>query len=158
MWSGHHQASKEVGWNQGVARGACCLVCVGGSAGPSVCVPVLRQGFICRVKDSGGGHSCLVEVSRGFLRPSLEETLAFNRWRSVGEEEEAEVVGTCQIRFLMFSLCLLLFFFCYTRSFVSVFLLLPGEGVPTWTLPFVRGTWHQDQRREWKPSKRLYGY
>ena len=36
---------------------------VGGSAGPSDCIPVLRQGFICRVKDSGGRHSCLVEVS-----------------------------------------------------------------------------------------------
>ena len=40
-----------------------CSFCVGGSAGPSGCVPVLRQGFICRVKDSGGRHSCLVEVS-----------------------------------------------------------------------------------------------
>ena len=100
------------------------MVCVGGYAGSSVCVPVLRQGFICRVKDSGGGHSCLVEVSGGFLRPSLEETFAFNRSRSVGEEEEAGVVGTCQIRFLMFfpfsSFCfsfvihthLFLFFFC----------------------------------------------
>ena len=55
LWSGHLQAGKEVGWNRGVAQGACCLVCVGGSAGPSVCVPVLTQGFICRVKDSGGG-------------------------------------------------------------------------------------------------------
>ena len=36
---------------------------MGGSAGPGVSVPVLRQGFICRVKDSGGGQSCLVEVS-----------------------------------------------------------------------------------------------
>ena len=97
-------------------------------------------------------------IARYALRPSLEEILAFNRSRSVGEEEEAGVVVTCQIWFLMFSLCLPLFFFCYTHSFVSVFLLLPGEGVPTWTLPFVRGTWHQDQRREWKPSKRLYGY
>ena len=38
-------------------------LCVGGSAGPIGCVPVLRQGFICCVKDSGRGHSCLVEVS-----------------------------------------------------------------------------------------------
>ena len=30
------------------------LVCVGGYAGPSGCVPVLTQGFICRVRDSGG--------------------------------------------------------------------------------------------------------
>ena len=37
--------------------------CVGGSAGHGGCVPVLRQGFFCRVKDSGGRHSCLVEVS-----------------------------------------------------------------------------------------------
>ena len=40
-----------------------CGFCVGGSAGPDGCVPVLRQGFICRVKDSGGRHLCLVEVS-----------------------------------------------------------------------------------------------
>ena len=101
------------------------MVCVGGSAGPSVCVPVLRQGFICCVKDSGGGHSCLVEVSGGFLRPSLEETLAFNRSRLVGEEEEAGVVGTCQIRFLMFFLCLPFVFLllytliCFCFSFVA---------------------------------------
>ena len=91
---------------------------MGGSAGPGGCVPVLRQGFICRVKDSGGRHSCLVEVSGGFLRPSLEETLAFNCSRSVREEEEAEVVGTYQIRFLLFFFCLsfvsflVFFFFC----------------------------------------------
>ena len=40
-----------------------CGFCVGGSAGPSSCVPVLRQGFIFRVKDAGGRHLCLVEVS-----------------------------------------------------------------------------------------------
>ena len=40
-----------------------CGFCVGGSVGPGGCVPVLRQGFICRVKDSSGRHSCLVEVS-----------------------------------------------------------------------------------------------
>ena len=40
-----------------------CGFSVGGSAGPDGCVPVLRQGFICRVKDSGGRYSCLVEVS-----------------------------------------------------------------------------------------------
>ena len=114
-----------MGWNRGVALGACCLVCVGGSAGPSVYVPVLRQGLICRVKDSGGGHSCLVEVSGGFVRPSLEETLAFNRSRLVGEEEEAGVVGSCQIRFLMFSLCLPFVFLllytliCFCFSFVA---------------------------------------
>ena len=36
-------------------------------------------------KDSGRRHLCLEEVSRGFLRPSREETLASNRSRSVGE-------------------------------------------------------------------------
>ena len=71
-----------------------CGLNVGGSVGPGGCIPVLRQGFICHVKDSGGRHSCLVEVSSSFLRPSLEETLVFNCSRSVGEEEEAEVVGT----------------------------------------------------------------
>ena len=40
-----------------------CGLCVGGSGGLGICVPVLRQGFICRIKDSGGRHSCLVEVS-----------------------------------------------------------------------------------------------
>ena len=40
-----------------------CGFCVGGSAGPGGCVPVLRQCFIRRVKDSGGRHSCLVGVS-----------------------------------------------------------------------------------------------
>ena len=40
-----------------------CGFCVGGSAGPGVCVPLLGQGFICRVKDSGGRDSCLEEVS-----------------------------------------------------------------------------------------------
>ena len=54
---------KEVGWNRGVAQRGCCLVCVGGSAGPGGCVPVLRQGVICRVKDCGGRHSYLMEVS-----------------------------------------------------------------------------------------------
>ena len=28
MWSEHLQAGKEVGWNQVVARGACCVVFV----------------------------------------------------------------------------------------------------------------------------------
>ena len=39
------------------------VLSVGESAGPGGCVPVLMQGFICLVKDSGGRHSCLVEVS-----------------------------------------------------------------------------------------------
>ena len=64
-------------------------------------------------KDSGRRHLCLEEMSRGFLRPSLEETLAFSRSRSVGEEEEAGVVGTCWIRFFFF----ILFFPCYSFVF-----------------------------------------
>ena len=63
LWSGHLHAGKEVDWNRGVARGGCCLVSVGGSAGPSGCDPVLRQGFIYHVKDAGAKHSCLLEVS-----------------------------------------------------------------------------------------------
>ena len=76
-------------------------------------------------EDSSGEHLCSEEVSRGFLRPSLEDTLAFNRSRSVGEEEVAGVVGSCQIRFLMSSVCLsfvfLLFYplICFYFSFVA---------------------------------------
>ena len=40
----------------------------------------------------------------------------FNRSRSVGEEEKEEVVGTYQIRFLLFS-------FCFSFVFLSCFLL-----------------------------------
>ena len=40
--------------------------------------------------------------------------MAFNRSRSVGEEEEEEVVGTYQIRFL-------LFFFLFSFVFLSCF-------------------------------------
>ena len=47
----------------------------------------------------------------------------FNRLRSVGEEEEAEVVGTYQIRFLLFSFYLSLVFLSCV-SFVA-FLCLP---------------------------------
>ena len=86
---------------------------MGGSASPSGCGPVFRQGFICRVKDSDSRHLCLVEVSRGFLRQSLEETLTFNRSILVEEEEEAEVVQTYQIRFLLSSFCFSFVFFCY---------------------------------------------
>ena len=28
-----------------------------GSAGPGDCIPVLKQGFLCPVKNSGGRHS-----------------------------------------------------------------------------------------------------
>ena len=61
-----------------------------------------------------------MEVSLGFLRPSLKETLAFNRLRSVGEEEEAEVEGTYQIRYLLFFFYLS-FTFLYCFSFVFQF-------------------------------------
>ena len=76
-------------------------------------------------EDSDGGHLCPEEVSGGFLRPSLEETLAFNRSRSVGEEKQAGVEGFCRIRFLLFSFCLpfvfLLFYtlICFCFSFVA---------------------------------------
>ena len=76
-------------------------------------------------EDSGGEHLCPEEVSRGFLRPSLRETLAFNRSRSVGEEEVVEVVVSCPIRFLIFSFGLsfvfLLFYtlICFYFSFVA---------------------------------------
>ena len=40
-----------------------CGFCVGGSASPRGCVPVLRQGYICHVKNSGRRHLCRVEVS-----------------------------------------------------------------------------------------------
>ena len=93
------------------------MVCVGGSASPCGRVPALRQDFICRIKDSSGRHSSLVEVSGGFLRPSLEETLTSNHSRSVREEEEAEVVGIYRIQFL-------LSFFCLSFVFLSCFPLL----------------------------------
>ena len=76
-------------------------------------------------EDSGGEHLCSEEVSGGFLRPSVEEKLAFNRSRSVGEEEVVEVVGSCRIWFLMSSFCLsfvfLLFYtlICFYFSFVA---------------------------------------
>ena len=38
--------------------------------------------------------------------------MAFNRSQSVDEEEEAEVVETCQIRFLLSSFCLSFVFLC----------------------------------------------
>ena len=50
-------------------------------------------------------------IARYALRPSLEEILAFNRSRSVGEEEEAGVVGTYQIGFLLSFFVFLLYFF-----------------------------------------------
>ena len=107
------------------------VLCVGGSAGPGGCVSVLQRGFICRMKDSSGRHSCSMEVGCGFLRPSLEGTLAFNRSRLVGEEEQMEVVGTYRIRFLLSSFCLsfvfiscfLLSSFCLSFVFISCFLL-----------------------------------
>ena len=54
---------------------------------------------------------------------TLGETLAFNRLSSVKEEEEAEVVGAYQIRFLLFFFCFS-FVFLLCVSFV-LFLSLP---------------------------------
>ena len=51
-----------------------------------------------------------------FPKTIPRETLAFNRSRSVGEEEQMEVVGTYRIRFL-------LSFFCLSFVFISCFLL-----------------------------------
>ena len=66
-------------------------------------------------EDSDGEHLCSEEVSGGFLRPSLEETLAYNRSISVGEEEKGGVVGSYRIRFLMFSFYLsFVFLLLYT--------------------------------------------
>ena len=72
----------------------------------------IEAGFLLSRKNSGKRHSCPEEMSCGFLRPSLEETLAFNRSRSVAEEEEAGVQGTYHVRFLLFSFCLSCVFFC----------------------------------------------
>ena len=96
-------------------------------------------------EDSDGGHLCPEEVRRGFLRPSLEETMASNRSRSVGEEEKAEVLGSCRIWFLLSSLCLpfvcllslhthlfLFFFCCQGKEFLpGLFLLLVGHEIRT---------------------------
>ena len=49
--------------------------------------------------------------------------MTFNRSRSVGEEEEAEVVGTYRIRLLLDSFCLSFVFLSFV-SFVA-FLCLP---------------------------------
>ena len=101
------------------------VVCVGGSAGPRFCRSCVEAGFLLSREDSDGEHLCSEEVSRGFLRPSLEETLAYNRSRSVGEEEKEGVVGSCRIRFLMFSICLPFVFplfytlICFCFSFVA---------------------------------------
>ena len=40
----------NVGWNRGWLGERVAGVCVGGSAGPGDCVPVLRQGFFRRVR------------------------------------------------------------------------------------------------------------
>ena len=59
-------------------------------------------------------------MSRGFLRPSFEETLASNRSRSVGEEEEGGVVfvGTCPdtVSFVFHLFFLLIFLSVIARS------------------------------------------
>ena len=125
LWSGHIQTGKEGGLESGGGSGSVLsVVCVGGSAGPRSLVRV-EAGFLLSREDSDGEHLCSEEVSRGFLRPSLEETLASNRSRSVGEEEEVEVVGSCRIRFLLFLFCLPFVFplsytlICFYFSFVA---------------------------------------
>ena len=68
-----------------------------------------------------GRHAWLVEVSWGFQRLSLEGTLGFNYSSSVKEEEEAEVVRTYRIRFLLSSFHLCFIFLCcisFVLSFV----------------------------------------
>ena len=125
LWSGHIQTGKEGGLESGGGSGSVLsVVCVGGSAGPRSLVRV-EAGFLLSREDSDREHLCSEEVSRGFLRPSLEETLAYNRSRSVGEEDTDSVMGSCRIRFLMFSFCLpfvfLLFYklICFCFAFVA---------------------------------------
>ena len=61
---GHLQAGKERGLKSGSGLGSVLLVSVWADLPvPVIVFPVLRQGFLCRVKDSGGRHSCLLEVS-----------------------------------------------------------------------------------------------
>ena len=136
---------KDVDWNRGVARGACLSWLCGRICRSQCVVPVLRQGFLLSREDSDGGHLCPEEGSGGFLRPSLEETLASNRSTSVGEEERAAVVGSCRIRFLLSSLCLpfvfllslhthlfLFFFCCQGKEFLpGLFLLWVGRDIRT---------------------------
>ena len=126
LWSGHLQTSKEGEPESGGGSESGLLVSVWADPlVPVLAVPVLRQGFHLSCVDSGGEHLCSEEVRRGFLRPSLEETLAFDRSRSVEKEEVAEVVGSYQIWFLMFSFCFsfvfLLFYtlICFCFSFVA---------------------------------------
>ena len=126
LWSGHLPAGKEGGLESGGGSGRVLfVVCVGGSAGPRFCRSCVEAGFLSSREDSDGEHLCSEEVSRGFLRPSLEETLAYNRSRSVGEEEKEEVVGSYRIRFLMFFICLPFVFplfytlICFCFSFVA---------------------------------------
>ena len=81
----------------------------------------MRQGVHLSREDSGRKHLNSEEVRRGFLRPSLEETLAFERSRSVGEESWRRLWGPARYGFLCLSFVCLLFFFCFTHTFVSVF-------------------------------------
>lgn len=64
------------------------------------CVSALRQGF--RLLREGLQQEAFVPVGGGLRipRPSFEGTWAFNRLRSVGEEENVAVEGPYQIRFL----------------------------------------------------------
>ena len=101
LCSGHLQRGKEGELESGGGSGSGLLVCVWTDPPVLVlAVAVMRQGFHLSREDSGREHLCSEEVRRGFLSPSLEETLAFDRSRSVGEEEEAEVVGTYRVQFL----------------------------------------------------------
>ena len=85
------------------------LVCVGGSPGPRVFI-CIEVGVGLLWKESGGEHLFSEEGKRGLLRPSLEETLASDGLRLVGEEETVVVVGTDWIWFLMFFIYFLLVF------------------------------------------------
>ena len=115
----------NVDWNRGVARGACCWCLCGRICRSRSLCSCIEAGYLLSREDSDGEHLCSEEVSGGFLRPSLEETLAYNRSISFGEEEKGGVVGSSRIRFLMFSFCLpfvfLLFYtlICFCFSFVA---------------------------------------
>ena len=77
-------------------------------------------------EDSGREQLCSEVVSRGFLRPSLEERLAFNRSRSVGEEEVVGVVGSYHVRFLMSSFCLSFVFLLFYTLICFYFSVVAG--------------------------------
>ena len=100
----------------------------------------IEAGFHLLHEDSDGEHLCSEKVSRGFLRPSLEETLCLTIRDWSGRNRRRGLGAPVGYSFLCFPLVFLLCSFCFPHSFVSVFLLLPGEGVPIWTVPLVRRT------------------